>query len=456
LNQLHNPCCLGNGKGNNQFRYTRPNAGLLALGVVTFFTIPMTKAQAEATEMVKSSEVQANWASLWDQQYMFGDWGGIRSRWAEKGVTFDFNNIGDFQAAVSGSSTDRGTYFGRFRASTDVDFNKLDGFDGEFYFSAIWQYGQNLSGRYLHVNTLTSSIAGAQTARIDQFWYEQGLFNHLFTIKLGQIAAVNEFGATDFFDLLFNDELGYAPNAIFSAKQPFSPAGKPGVVVWNDLSVVTPGLYAKAGVFTAYDDPYHPDDAGVDYNDDFDHGWVASFELGYKDQNVNYPGVYKAGINVNDLAVYSNPNTGERYRGDFTAYALAEKTVYHPTNAGGKLELKKGLDLLLEFVGAPGDRNYLEYEITLGARYTGLVPGRDADKTGFGIIYSQNGSAYSDAYATANGHGLSGETTLELDYQLNPMSWFSFQLDGQYIIDPGGDDHRSGIMVLGLRTIFRF
>ena len=64
---------------------------------------------------------------------------------------------------------------------------------------------------------------------------------------MGQIAAVNEFGATDFFDLLFNDELGYAPNAIFNAKQPFSPAGKPGVVVWGDLSVVTPGLYAKAG-----------------------------------------------------------------------------------------------------------------------------------------------------------------------------------------------------------------
>jgi hypothetical protein len=61
----------------------------------------------------------------------------------------------------------------------------------------------------------------------------------------------------------FNDELGYAPNAIFATKQPFSPSGKPGVEVWGDLSVVTPGLYVKAGIFTANDNPYDPDGWGL-------------------------------------------------------------------------------------------------------------------------------------------------------------------------------------------------
>ncbi|MEJ0091666.1 MAG: carbohydrate porin [Limisphaerales bacterium] len=387
---------------------------------------------------------------------MFGDWGGERSRLAKQGVTFDLNNIGDYQGSVTGSQHNETAYFGRFRASADIDFNKLSDFDGEFFFSGVWQYGQNLSARYLNVNTLVSSIAGVESVRVDQLWYQQGFADHVIKIKVGQLAAVNEFGATDFFDILMNDELGYAPNALFNAKQPFSPAGKPGVIVWGDLSVVTPGLYAKAGVFTAYDDPYRPDDYGVNYGDDFQHGWVVSFEIGYQEQNTQYPGIYKLGVNANNLAVYSNPDTGENYRGNFTAYGLAQKTVYHPTDADGKLELKKGLDLLLEFVGAPGDRNPLEFEVTAGARYTGLIPGRDEDKTGFGVIYSKNGSAYSDAYAAANGHGLGGETTLELTYQINPMSWFSLQLDNQFIIDPGGDDHRSGILVLGLRTIFRF
>ncbi|HEY4415746.1 MAG TPA: carbohydrate porin, partial [Verrucomicrobiae bacterium] len=366
------------------------------------------------------TDAQTNAASIWNQQYMLGDWGGERTRLAEKGVTFDLNNIGDLQGNVTGSQPRETTYFGRFRASANVDFNKLSDFDGDFFFSGIWQYGQNLSGRYLNVNTLVSSIAGVESVRFDQLWYQQGLFQHLVTVKLGQVAAVNEFGATDFFDVLMNDELGYAPNAIFNTKQPFSPAGKPGVIVWGDLSVVTPGLYSKAGVFTAYDDPYHPDQYGVDYIDDFKHGTVVSFELGYQEQNKNYPGVYKVGINANNLAVYSNPNTGENYRGDFAAYGLAQKTVYHPTAESGKLDKDKGLDLLLEFVGAPGDRNPLEFEVTAGARYTGLIPGRDQDKTGFGVIYSRNGYAYSDANAATYGNSLGGETTLELTYQINP------------------------------------
>src|SRR6202012_881294 len=146
----------------------------------------------------------------------------------------------------------------------------------------------NLSGDYLHVNTLTSSIAGEESERIDQLWYQQGFFDSKFKIKLGQIAPVNEFGATDFFDILFNDELGYAPNAIFNTRNPFSPAGKPGIIMWGDLSPITPGLYIKGGVFTAYDDPYHPDRNGIDYGDDFNNGMSAAGEIGYKEQNTSY------------------------------------------------------------------------------------------------------------------------------------------------------------------------
>jgi porin len=414
----------------------------------------------EITPAVQKAE-----PSFWDQQYMLGDWGGERTALAREGVTFDFNNIGDFLTDVTGSQEHHLTYFGRFRFSTDIDFNRLSGFDGELFFSPIWQYGQNLSAQYLHTNTLTSSIAGPNSVRIDQFWYQQGLFDDMLKIKLGQVAAVNEFGATDFFDILFNDELGYAPNAIFNTKQPFSPAGKPGVVLWGDLSDLTPGLYAKTGVFTGYDNPYHPDSNGVDYVDDFDHGLTGSVELGYHEQKTDYAGVYKLGANWNSGYAYANPATGQPYGHDYNIYATVEKTVYHPEGmadpkdmkgANGTLDTKKGLDLLFEFVGEPGDRNPLQYEFTMGGRYTGLIPGRDTDKVGFGLIYSDNGIAYSQASKNDGGPGLGGETTLELDYQFNPAPWLSIQPDAQYIIDRGGNSNNSDILVLGLRTIVKF
>lgn len=448
---LRNAHCNG-----SSFPRKKPDAVILAMGLAGLVSAPVSSGHAQSAEIGATPTVQKSTTSWWDQQYLLGDWGGERSRLADKGVTFDLNDIGDLQADATGSQEHRFIYFGRFRASSDIDFNKLANFDGEFFVTAICQYGQNLSGDYLHVNTLTSSIAGVQSERIDQLWYQQGLINDQLKVKFGQIDAVHEFGATDFFDLLFNDELGYAPNLIFPTKQPFSPAGKPGVVLWGDLSVITPGLYAKTGIYATYNNPYNPDGWGVKYYDQFNHGYGGSFELGYQEQHTQYDGVYKLGINANNLNVYTNLYTGKPLRGDFNAYGLVEKTVYHPTDSDGRLETRKGLDLLLEAVGAPDDRNALTYEILAGARYTGLIPGRDQDKIGVGFIYSENSTAASEAYNAINGHGLGGETTVEFDYQFNPTPWCSIQLDNQFIIDPGGDDTRSTITVFGLRTIFRF
>ncbi len=436
------------------------------VGLLLGTTVGATAANTDDKEI--TPVVEKAQPSFWNQQYMLGDWGGTRTNLEKEGVSFDFNDIGDMLTDVTGSQTHHVTYFGRFRASADVDFNKLSNFDGEFFISGIWQYGRNLSGDYLHTNTLTSSIAGEESERIDQLWYMQGFFDHKLTIKLGQIAPVNEFGATDFFDILFNDELGYAPNAIFNTKNPFSPAGKPGVIVTGDLSDLTPGLYVKGGVFTAYDNPYRPDSNGVYYENDFDHGMSMAAEIGYKEQKTDYAGTYKLGATGTPDVRYTNAATGQLYHGDYNIYATVEKTVYHPmmlspadpkdmkAMRGETLDTSKGLDLLFEFVGEPGDRNPLGYEFTMGARYTGLIPCRPTDKIGAGLIYSDNSNSASDAYVNATGGGLGGETTIEADYQYNPAPWLSIQPDLQYIFDPGGDSSRDDILVVGLRTIVKF
>ena len=404
--------------------------------------------------------------SFWSQQYMLGDWGGTRTDLAKEGVTFDFNDIGDFLVDVTGSQPHHATYFGRFRASTDIDFNKLSGFDGEFFISGIWQYGRNLSADYLNVNTLTSSIAGTESLRLDQAWYQQGLADSRIKIKAGQIAIVNDFGATDFGDILFNDELGYAPNPIFQSQQPFSPAGKPAVEVKLDLRDVMPGLYAKAAAYTAYVNAYRPDDNGFHYGDDFDHGVGYAAELGYVEQKAQYAGTYKVGTNINDLSHYQsydvfNPVTGAysgtAEQGNYTFYALAEKALYHPDKVDGSLDTAKGLDAYTEFTYAPGDRNLLEYEVDAGLRYTGPFSSRPKDKVGAGFILSQAGDHASDAFSAATGQGhLQSEETFELDYQYHLADWFLIQPDLQYIVDPRGDMNRQDILVLGLRTVVTF
>ena len=219
---------------------------------------------AWAGSVDSSSSINSPPDSFWTQKYLLGDWGGLRTRLEQMGVTFYSEYRDDFQGNVTGTDKngnerDHSVNFGRFCLNLDVDLMKLADIAGEFFFSAVWQYGGNLSDRYLNVHTLTSSIAGTNSERIDQLWYQQGFFDRRLKIKIGQIAAVNEFGATDFFDILYNDELGYSPDTNFVTHQPFSPSGKPGVMVTLDLRDITPGLYIKGGAFTAIRDPYHPD-----------------------------------------------------------------------------------------------------------------------------------------------------------------------------------------------------
>jgi len=403
--------------------------------------------------------------SIWTRSCLFGDWDGERTNLANEGVTFYFNNIGDLQSDVTGNQEHHVTYDGRFRGIVDINFKKLSDIDGEFFFTALWQYGRNNTAQYpagsgafgnpYHVNTFTSSVGGEESERIDQMWYQQGFADNMFKVKFGQVAASSEFGATDFYDVFVNDELAYAPDALYNIRQSFSPAGKPGIILWGDLSDVAKGLYVKAGAFSAYVNPYRPDSNGVYYKDQFNHSMTAAFEVGYIEPDAIYAGTYKAGLNGNEIG-YVNPYTGETYRGDYNAYGVVEKTVYHPTGPDGKLQTAKGLDLLSEFIGAPGDRNPLQYEITFGGRYTGLIPGRDTDKIDFGAIYSDVGTAYSSAYRTVFGHGLGGETTLELGYQCNATPWLAIQPDIQDIINPQGDSNRNQILIVGLRTIVQF
>jgi porin len=283
-------------------------------------------------------------------------------------------------------------------------------------------------------------------------------------LKVGQIAIVNEFGATDFFDILFNDELGYAPNPLFPPGQPFSPAGKPGMILKFDLRDVTPGLYFKTAAYTAYVNAYRPDDNGFHYGDDFEHGVGYSAEVGYLEQKTDYAGVYKAGVNITDLLHYqdftafdpaTNTYTGAPVRGDYSLYAIAEKSVYHPVE-NGKLNTAKGVDLLGEFTYAPGDRNLLEWEVDLGMRYTGPFECRPKDKVGAGFIMSQAGSHASNSFADDGFGHLQGEETFELDYQYHVADWLQIQPDVQYILDPRGNTNRDGILILALRSVVTF
>jgi porin len=433
-------------------------AALIMTGAARVMAGVGAPVEAKEVDTVKCVQKCDKATGIWAQPYLFGDWGGARTKLEDKGVTFDFNIIDDLQTDLTGNQTHHLTNFGRIRGSVTVDLEKLADIDGKFFVTGMWQFGKNL-GAEINTFTSPSSIAGYNSFRLDEAWYEQGLFNHKLRIKVGQIAAVNDFGQTGLF--LMNDETGYSPNINFYPLQPFSPSGKPGVVLTIDPSGVDDGIYLKVGAFTGRgSDPYKPDTSGLNWGQDFDNGVAGTFEVGYN-QNGDYAGVYKIGASFNDMNRYNDLLTGEAKRGDLVAYLTAQKTVWHPVcPKTGKMDADRGLDLLVQIMGAPEDRNPIRFEGLIGAVYNGPFACRPQDKAGLGVIVADASSAAS-SFSKRNGGGTAGtQVALELSYQYNPAPWLSIQPDVQYIVNPVGygvqPDSRDNILIVGLRTMVRF
>ena len=200
---------------------------------------------------------------------------------------------------VTGSQTHHATYFGRFRASTDIDFNKLSGFDGEFFFS------RHLAVRAEPLRRLSPHQHADQQHRrrgkrahrpvlvpaglLRQHVQGQARPGRARSTNSARPISSTSSSTTNWAMRRTRSSTRSSRSARRASRASSSGAISP---------TITPGLYAKAGVFTAYNNPYHPDSNGVDYVRRLRsrHGRLP-FELGYKEQNTVYDGVYKLGVN---------------------------------------------------------------------------------------------------------------------------------------------------------------
>jgi porin len=103
---------------------------------------------------------------LWSRSYLTGDWGGLRSKLAERGVQFDFNVTQIFQGVASGGTNRTGRYSGSADMVLKLDTQKMGLWPGGFLFvEAQAPFGNTVipySGGILPVNTLFAMTEPAQ------------------------------------------------------------------------------------------------------------------------------------------------------------------------------------------------------------------------------------------------------------------------------------------------------
>lgn len=392
---------------------------------------------------------------IWPQRYVLGNWGGERSRLAERGVTFDFNYIADLLANPTGGKKQTDAGWGRFRGTIDVDLGQLVGANGlTFHATGVWQFGTNLGAK---IGTLSnpSGLVSEHAVRLDSWWLQQALFHNKVFVKIGQFAGQDFYGDQEHGSSYVMEPLDYAMGNLFGTTyESFDPAATPAIEV---RFVPTANFYVKSAVLSGNRDPYVQDLTGFHFK--IANAPVFVYEAGYlvdpaggnSDTGAKtYPGIYKFG------AAYSGGRfpdaiTNKYSRGNYLLYGMVDQAVYR-SSAGSD----RGIDVDFALDWSPADVNRQNMQLTAGLRYNGPIRRREQDGLALGFVYSDISNRFDTAEILMGLPPLGSEKAIEVNYALRLSPCLLLQPVFQYYIDVGANADTPNAAVLGFRTKVTF
>ena len=461
------------------FRHAVPT--LLCLGLAQMgLTLMGSSARAEDAEKAEG---------LFEREQMTGDWGGLRTSLKDKGFTFTGTYIADFLGNASGGARRKTTYAGRLDLGMDIDLETLVDWSGaRIHANAFQTTGRGLSGSALGNNFLKPSSVEAQPAtRLYTLWLEQAFWSDKASLRLGQIAADDEFLVSDSAATFVNGTFGWPGSLGTNLPNggPSFPLATPGLRLklqptanWGLLAAVFNGDPAGPGA-----NPELRDGAGLEFRTG--DGIFAIAELAYsvnaeKDAK-GLKGTYKLGgwahsarrfadqrfdAAGRSLADPLGTGVAAQRRGDGGIYAMIDQMVWKPEETGDQ-----GLSVFARLTLNPGDRNQISVYGDAGVTYKGLFPGRDDDVLGLAFGYARISDRAADLdrdvrrFSGVNTPIRDHEAVIELTYQYALAPWLILQPDLQYVMHPGGNitapnststSAMRDAFIAGFRTVVKF
>jgi len=401
--------------------------------------------------------------SIWEQDTLTGDWGGARTALKDKGIEITLTYINEVLGVLSGGLHQDASYEGRFEFSVDTDLQKLVGWNGASTHFTIFQIHNSGHDAVDNVGSIAdpSNIDARPTTRLFTAWFQQNAFDDHVSLRIGQLAADDEFITSPTAGGLINGTFGWA--SLLAADMvnggPAYPLAAPGarlaVKPADALTIQTAVFSGDPAGPNCNDDPQVCNRYGTTFS--FSGGvlWISELQYAVNQSKnaVGMPGVYKLGSwyetadfadqhfgldaagNVVSLA---NPAAAGplNHRGDWGIYGVADQMVWRSD--------KRSLNLLIRGGFSPSDRNLISYYVDGGAGIKGLLPGRPDDVLTLGVAYekiSGDAAALDQDTLAFNGPPYpirDEEVVFEASYAAQIAPWWTLQPDLQYIIHPGG------------------
>jgi len=429
---------------------------------------------------------------LWTRDKLTGDWGGVRTALSKRGFDITINYVGETLGMLSGGFRQGADYEHRIELSIDTDLDKLLGWNGASAHTTFYQIG--------HANGLPaanfvgsiadpSNIEALPSTRLFTAWFQKNFFDDKVSLRLGQIAADDEFLISPTASNMINSTFGYA--AILAANQlqggPVYPLATPGIRLQLKpteeiaiLSAVFSGAPAGANCVGL---PQQCNPYGTTFSTSGGALFMEELQYGInqaKDAK-GMPGIYKLGgwyattsfadlhfgLDATMMPVsLASPASAFplMHQGNWGIYGVADQMIWRAQKG------PQSLNAFFRAGASPSDRNLVMSYIDGGLGLKAPLPGRDDDVLTFGFAYSkisQDAAALdrdTQLFTGAFFPVRDQEIVLELDYSLQLAPWWTIQADLQEIFHPGGNvpDPLNPVQtirdafVVGARTTIKF
>lgn len=428
-----------------------------------------------------------------ERDSLTGGWFGLSPLLREHGIAIGATETSEMLANVTGGTKTGALYDGRLELDLDIDLGQLVGLENTaLHVNAYQIHGRGLSANNLDGNILTpSSIEAERTIRLFDLWVERGFFDNALSVRLGQIAADDEFITSQYAGGLVNSTFGFPGLAAeaLPGGGPEYPLATPGIRVKGALSNT---VLLQAAIFNgnpdgtiATGDQEAADISGTNFALDVTPlimGEVTYAPMAGGDvaaQGTAYKfGFWYGGGDFYDLAVdrlgrsLARPSAGvaRHQDGGFGFYGIADLLLYREPGTEDH-----GLGAFLRLGGASGDRNFVNFYMDGGLAYKGLIESRGDDVTSFGIAYASISGRTEQLVGALQGIGAKTglpfrtpdyEGVIELNYQASLATWWTMQPDIQMVLHPTPAVIRptaatplprmGNAFILGLRTSVRF
>ncbi len=399
---------------------------------------------------------------LFDRDSLTDGWFGAAPVLKDHGVILGATEIGEVIAVASGGTSTGAIFEGRLELDLDLDLDRILGLENTvLHASAYYIHGRGASGDYLGGNLLTaSSIEATRAFRLFDLWVERGFFDSALSVRIGQIAADDEFITSQYANGFLIATFGWP---IFMAEAlpgggPVYPLATPGIRARGALSdklVLQAGLFNgnPTGISNDVGNPQTENPSGTTFATDISPFMIA--EMAYSPGPVTGaaapPTTYKFGAwyqgsGFDDLALDrsgrslagpGSSGTPRRHEGNFGFYGVADMLLYRVPDSD-----TRSLGAFVRAGWLPDDRNFVTAYVDTGLAYKGPFAGRDDDVASLGFSFARvSGQAERliadlQRFAGSTDRAPDYEGAIELTYQIAVAPWWNVQPDIQMIFHP--------------------